>query len=251
MSTGSGRIGKELSLLHHRRRRRRSSWGGRPARPDGAHDDDDARGGARRKSAGGLLIDQAQEGSDDDGGGDDGQEGKRRTLGVGPPGHDTLASLGDIGRMAAELSIPTLPPRPRLGSSSGGGAGGDDEGGREDTGHTDVEEELGARRAGEEEGGVWVDKKPRGSPRSPRVLAADQAAMMDALLVGDPSKADDGDAPSSSPVAGAEVDAPALAFGFEDPLGANRLVEDLPGRDQEGREEVELEGQEKGEGGTP
>lgn len=224
VSTNSDSNGKDESTL---RVRRVSSWGGRPAH-FGSHGPQ-----GRRKSAG--LLGKRQDSDDDGDDGEEGQTGAQTSLsspGPEPPAsRGALTALGDMGRMAAELATPAMLPLPRLGGGQG----------VEDAEDTELRE-FGAPRAW---GGLDIlaaassIEKPR-SPRSPRVLAADQAAMMDALYTEGDWKAD-----ASPPAVGAEVDAPALAFGFEDPLGVNRLV-DLPGKEEEGHEAVELEARDGG-----
>lgn len=164
--TGNENKQSSLSL------RRRSSWGGRSAQPAS-----DPWG--RRKSAGSprKLYD-----SDDDDGNEEDEgvrQGAQTSLSSPGPetepepeaGHVALAAIGDMSRMAAALATPaTLPPRPAGHEAEGGGSGR----GTEDTELS----EFNPRRA-------WGEADPPASsieePRSPRVLAADQAAMMDAL----------------------------------------------------------------------
>lgn len=190
------------------RLRHSSSWGGRSALPS-SHDPQE-----RRRSAGWLS--KAQDSDDDDE--HDEEEGK--------VGAQTL--LSSCLSLGSKLATPTTL---QLSSTIGDESNGINDGGAEDT----ELREFNAQPAWGGEPGLPeavtppIEKPP--SPRSPRVLAADQAAIIDALCA-------EGDPPS--PVAGAEVDAPALAFGFEDPLGVNRLV-DLPQKDEQGHEAVELE----------
>lgn len=229
--TGSSNTdGNEESSL---RLRRSSSWGGRSS-----HLGSLTRG--RRKSAGSRLV--AQDSGDDD----DKEEAEGEKQGVktslsspGPepePGPETdhvaLAVFGDIGRMAAALAAPAPLPLPSAGAEIGGSGGGAE--GME-------LREFDPRRAWGEAGLLGASiEKPR-SPRSPRVLAADQAAMMDALCAEEGEK-EDWKAAAPSPMGGLEGDPPTLASGFDDPLGVNRLVA-LPG-EEEGPEGIELEARE-------
>lgn len=72
---------------------------------------------------------------------------------------------------------------------------------------------------------IWIEMglmaaaiaKPR-SPRSPRLSAVDQAALIGALT------ADDGGIGAPSPTPAVVEDAEALASGFDDPLGVNRRL---------------------------
>lgn len=72
---------------------------------------------------------------------------------------------------------------------------------------------------------IWIEMglmaaaiaKPR-SPRSPRLSAVDQAALIEALT------ADDGGIGAPSPTPAVVEDAEALASGFDDPLGVNRRL---------------------------
>lgn len=213
--------GNDDSLL---RLRRSSTWGGRSAQLG-------SRPRERRKSAGSRR--KAYD-SDDDGNEDDGNSEKQRPqtslssagpeLGEEPQpeiGHAALTAFGEMGRVAAALATPA-----KLLLPSGGSEGGVDDGG---AGATELRE-FDPQRAS-------IEKPP--SPRSPRVLAADQAAMMDALC------AEDGEdagwkAAVPSPVGGDRRDSLDLASGFDDPLGVNKLV-GLPAKDEERLQEVELE----------
>lgn len=79
--------------------------------------------------------------------------------------------------------------------------------------------------------------KPR-SPRSPRVLAADQAAMIDALCAEGEGK---GEKAAAVPLLVVdEENVTALTPGFDDPLGANRWAAS-PARDGERHDGIELE----------
>lgn len=204
VAIASGSDGKDDSTL---RLRHSSSWGGRSA-PLGSQDPQE-----RRRSAG--WLGKVQDSDDDS---DDEEEGK-----AGP--QNSLSSHPDPD---PEPATPSMLPLSSTSSDEGNGISG---GIAEDT-------ELSQFDAQPAWGGgpdlldavtKSIEKPP--SPRSPRVLAADQAAIIDALC-------SEGDPPS--PVVGAELDAPALTFGFEDPLGANRLV-DLPEKDKQDHEAVELE----------
>lgn len=72
---------------------------------------------------------------------------------------------------------------------------------------------------------IWIEMglmaaaiaKPR-SPRSPRLSAVDQAALIEALAAGD------GGIGAPSPTPAVVEDAEALASGFDDPLGVNRRL---------------------------
>lgn len=206
------------------RLRRSSTWGGRSAQP-GSHPRE------RRKSAGSR---RKAYGSDDDGNEDDGYSEKQRPqtslsspgpeLGEEPQpeiGYAALTAFGEMGRVAAALATPA-----KVLLLSGGSEGGVDDGG---AGPTELRE-FDPQRAS-------IEKPP--SPRSPRVLAADQAAMMDALCT-EEGEQRDWKAAAPSPVGSAGRDSLDLALGFDDPLGANKLV-DLPAKDEERPEEVELE----------
>lgn len=227
-ATGSG---NEDSLL---RLRRSSTWGGRSAHP-GPH----PRG--RRKSAGSRRT---MHDSDDNGigeleGENQGAQTSLSSPGLGPEpqpevGHAALAAFGGLGRVAAALATPAAVLLPFGGH--GEGSGGEDGGGVNKEGDEATElREFDPRP-------LSIEKKPP-SPRSPRVLAADQAAMIDALCAGD---GEDGDwkAAVPSPVGVVGRDSLDLALGFDDPLGVNKVV-GLPAKDEEERpEEVELESRE-------
>lgn len=198
----SGSDGKDESIL---RLRRRSSWGGRSAQT-GPHDPE-----GRRKSAGWLSK---VEDSDDDNDEEEEKAGAQTLLSSHPgPG--------------PEPATPTTPP---LSSTSGGEGNGISGGRAEDTELKELDAQSAWGEPGLLEAVTPSIEKPL-SPRSPRVLAADQAAIIDALCA-------EGDVPS--PTVGAEVDAPALAFGFDDPLGVNRLV-GLPKKNEQDHKAVELE----------
>lgn len=205
VAIASGSSGKEDSPL---RLRHSSSWGGRSALL-GSHDSQE-----RRRSAGWLGKMQD---SDDD---DDNDEAEEKA--------GAQNSLGSHPDPDPEPVTPTTLPLSRTSGDEGNGISG---GGAEDTElrEFDAQPAWGGGPGLLEAVTPSIEKPP--SPRSPRVLAADQAAIIDALCA-------EGDLPS--PVVGAEVDAPALAFGFEDPLGVNRLV-DLPEKNEQGHEAVELE----------
>lgn len=221
-ATGNSNVNSNEDTLL--RLRRSSTWGGRSAQPG-------SRPRERRKSAGSRR--KAYD-SDDDGNEDDGYSEKQRPqtslsspgpeLGEEPQpeiGHAALTAFGEMGRVAAALATPAkllLPP--------GGSEGGVDDGG---AGATELRE-FDPRRAP-------IEKPP--SPRSPRVLAADQAAMIDALCAEDGEDAD-WKAAVPSPVGDDRRDSLDLASGFDDPLGVNKLV-GLPAKDEERPEEVELE----------
>lgn len=189
------------------RLRRRSSWGGRPGHV--RLDNSDTQD--RRRSAGPLGG--LQEGGGDEGGDDDAREGEGSGAAAG---HDALAAaLEGLGSLGPEPATPTLLPLSVAGASDSNGVSGDDE---------EITE-----------------------PRSPRVLAADQAAMMGALLNAQEDQEVDWKAERPSPVVGAEVDVPSLAIGFEDPLGVNRLAGSSDAdEDEEGYEAVELEARDGG-----
>lgn len=221
-ATGNSNVNSNEDTLL--RLRRSSTWGGRSAQPG-------SRPRERRKSAGSRR--KAYD-IDDDGNEDDGYSEKQRPqtslsspgpeLGEEPQpeiGHAALTAFGEMGRVAAALATPA-----KLLLPSGGSEGGVDDGG---AGATELRE-FDPQRAS-------IEKPP--SPRSPRVLAADQAAMMDALC------AEDGEdagwkAAVPSPVGGDRRDSLDLASGFDDPLGVNKLV-GLPAKDEERLQEVELE----------
>lgn len=222
--------GNEDSLL---RLRRSSTWGGRSAQP-GSH----PRG--RRKSAGSRRGAYDSDNDDDEEDVVEGLQGAQTSLsspGLGPEpqpeiGHAALAAFGGMGRVAAAVATPATLLLP-----SGGG----DDGGSVNDGGDEATElrEFDPPRPSGEAGflGDSIEKPP--SPRSPRVLAADQAAMMDALCAEDGEDAD-WKAAVPSPVGSAGRDSLDLASGFDDPLGVNKLV-DLPAKDEERLEEVELE----------
>ncbi|KAI3395534.1 hypothetical protein diail_1251 [Diaporthe ilicicola] len=200
IGTGTG-IG-DHSDLHLRRS---STWGGRSADQGSRH----PRG--RRRSA--SLWQMAD---DED---DDSSEGEGAQTTLSSPGPEPDAGRG--GARGDEYMAPAL--LLPLGD-----------------GPQDTElRRLDSRRASGE-GLVLMAAsilKPW-SPRSPRVLAAEQAAMMDALCAEDEGEAA-GAAVAPSPVSD-EGDAAALASGFDDPLGVNRRVAS-PLRDEEGIEGIELE----------
>lgn len=209
------------------RLRRSSTWGGRSAQTG-------PRPRGRRKSAGSRR--RMHDINDDDGNEDNYLEHKGAQTSLSSPGpelgpepqpeigHTALGAFGGMGRVAAALTAPAT-----LLSPPGGG---EDSGDVNDGGAEATElREFDPRPAS-------IEKPP--SPRSPRVLAADQAAMMDALC------ADEGDdwdwkAAVPSPVGVVGRDSLDLASGFDDPLGANKLV-GFPAKDEEeSPEEVELE----------
>lgn len=207
------------------RLRRSSTWGGRSSHQG-------SRPWGRRKSAGSR---RKAYGRDDDGNDEDEGEEKGPQTSLSSPGpalepepeseagHDALTAFGDIGRMAAALASPAALPL-----HSGGGR---------DTEDTELSE-LDPRGDWDETGMLGASIKKPSSPRSPRVLAADQAAMMDALCAeGDE---EDSKAAAPSPVGGVGRDSFELISGFDDPLGVNRLVA-FPREDEEAPEEVELE----------
>lgn len=228
------------------RLRRSSTWSGRATVPG-------SRTRGRRKSAGPRRKD-FNDNYDDRTEEDDAEEKQGAQTSLSSPGpelemgpdfepeegHGTFAAFGDMGRVAAALATPaTLPLHSGRGSIEEGGDR--DGGGAGDTETGD----LDPQRAWGEASlllGASIEK-PR-SPRSPRVLAADQAAMMDALCAEEEREGFKTAAPS--PVGGIEEDPPALPLGFNDPLGVNRLVA-LPGEDDgEDAEEIELESRKGG-----
>ncbi|KAG6365572.1 hypothetical protein INS49_007183 [Diaporthe citri] len=225
--------GNDESLI---RLRRRSTWGGRSSHPGSL-----PRG--RRKSAGSRSKAHDCGGDDDDDGNEEDEGGKKggQTSLSSPgleqeldseAGYAALTAIGDIGRMAAALATPNSLPL-----NSGGGS---HEGAEEDM----ELREFDPRRAWGEAGLLGASiEKPR-SPRSPRVLAADQAAMMDALCA-EEGEERERKAAAPSPVGGIEGNLPALSSGFDDPLGVNRLVA-LPSKDDQGPEGIELESREEG-----
>lgn len=223
--------GNEESFI---RLRRSSSWGGRSSHPG-------SRPRGRRKSAGSRLA--AHDSDDDDGNHEDETDKKGVQTSLSSPGpepepepetgQDALTAVGDMGRVAAALAMPAA-----LLVHSGGGGGNHE-------GADDMElREFDPRRAWGEAGLLGASiEKPR-SPRSPRVLAADQAAMMDALYA-EEGEEGDSKAAAPSPVGGVEGDPLALASGFDDPLGVNRLVA-LPDKEEESPEIIEIESREEG-----
>lgn len=213
------------------RLRRRSSWGGRSSHPG-------SRPRGRRKSAGSQL--KARDSDADDDSNDEGEaEKKGAQTSLSSPGpepepepesetaHDGVTAIGDMGRVTAPLAMPAA-----LLLHSGGG--GNHEGAE------DMElRDFDPRRAWGEAGLLGASiEKPR-SPRSPRVLAADQAAMMGALYA-EEGEERDWKAAAPSPVGVVEGDPLLLASGFNDPLGVNKLVA-LPRDNDEVTEGVELE----------
>lgn len=217
--------GNRESLI---RLRRSSSWGGRSSQPGSF-----PRG--RRKSAGSRHI-AHDSGDDDDVDGNEKDEGEKQGAQTslsspGPEsepepeaGHAALTAFENIGRVAAALAMPAALP---LYSGSGGGGGGGNHQGAEDMELRDFD----PRRAWGEAGLLGASiEKPR-SPRSPRVLAADQAAMMGALYAAEGEEWD-WKAAAPSPAGGVEGDPLSLASGFDDPLGVNKLVA-LPHEDDE------------------
>lgn len=239
---GASATGKSMdnsdSIL---RLRRSSTWSGRATTPG-------SRPRGRRKSAGPRRKD-FNDNYDDRNEEDDAEEkqGAQTSLKLElkpdfepKEGHGTLAAFGDMGRVAAALATPaTLPLHSGRGSVEEGGDRDGGGAGDKETG------DLDPQRAWAEASlllGASIEK-PR-SPRSPRVLAADQAAMMDALCAEEEREGFKTAAPS--PVGGIEEDPPALPLGFNDPLGVNRLVA-LPGEDDgEDAEEIELESRKGG-----
>lgn len=225
--------GNEESFI---RLRRSSSWGGRSSHPG-------SRPRGRRKSAGSRLA--AHDRDDEDGNQEDETEKNSVQTSLSSPGpepepepepetgQDALTAVGDTGRVAAALAMPAA-----LLVHSGSGGGNHE-------GADDMElREFDPRRAWGEAGLLGASiEKPR-SPRSPRVLAADQAAMMDALCA-EEGEEGDSKAAAPSPVGGVEEDPLALASGFDDPLGVNRLVT-LPDKEEESPEIIELESREEG-----
>lgn len=215
------------------RLRRRSSWGG-SGRP--VHVQVDTNDGGRRKSAGGPLgtIQDGDEDGNEDGEGGSGQN-LLSHLGAGSDpeaGHDALVDVGSLG---PEPATPTMLPLSSVTEASeiNGRRGADD----------DVTElrPWGQETRLEQAATSEMEKSRSRSPRSPRVLAADQAAMMGALLNAEKDQDVDWKAERPSPVVvGAEVDVPSLTLGFEDPLGVNRLV-GLSETDEKNDEGVELE----------
>ncbi|KAI7781308.1 smr domain-containing protein [Diaporthe eres] len=206
--------GNRESLIHLRRS---SSWGGRSSQQGSF-----PRG--RRKSAGSRPIAHDSGDDDDDDDGNEKDEGEKQEAQTslsspGPEsepepeaGHAALTAFEDIGRVAAALAMPAALPL-----HSGGGGGSYQC--AEDMELTDFD----PRRAWGEAGlpGASIEK-PR-SPRSPRVLAADQAAMMGALYAAEGEEWD-WKAAAPSPAGGVEGDPLSLASGFDDPLGVNKLV---------------------------
>lgn len=225
---GNGNGDDEFPL----RLRRRSTWGGHSAHTG-------SRTQGRRKSAGtrGNVCDGDYDGSEEDAG-----ENQGAQTSLGSPGpesepeasHVTLAAFGDMGRVAAAFATPAPLPLP-LPSGIAGEDGVGSGGGADDT----ELREFDPRRAWCEAGLLGASiEKPR-SPRSPRVLAADQAAMMDALCAENGGEKDS-KVPLPSPEDVLLVDPPALGLGFDDPLGVNRLVLS-PRGDEDGHESIELE----------
>ncbi|KAL1875255.1 hypothetical protein Daus18300_003326 [Diaporthe australafricana] len=181
------------------RLRRSSTWSGRSADPD-SH----PRG--RRKSAGSRY--KAHD--DDD---DDISEGGVQT---------TLSSPGpeEPEEFMAAAPAKVLLPSPESGDNQ-----------------QDTElREFDPRRTWGEVGLLAASVVKPPSPRSPRVLAADQAAMIDALCAEGEGKAA---AVVLLPMVD-EKDTTALASEFDDPLGANRRAA-TPGRNEERHEGIELE----------
>lgn len=237
----SDRINDSLVRL-----RRSSTWGGRSSHPG-------SRPRGRRKSAGPRrkAYDHDNDGNEED---ETEKQGAQTSLSSPGPepepepqpepepseaGRAALATaFGDMIRVsAAQAAQGALSLRPGGGEDVGAATGGGG-GGAEDTELS----ELGPRRAWGEASNILdapVEKPP--SPRSPRVLAADQAAMMDALYAEEGAEAGDSKAAAPSPVGDVRRDSLELTSGFDDPLGVNRLVA-LPREDEEdGPEEVELE----------
>lgn len=212
--------GNEESFL---RLRRSSTWGGRSAHPGSRLRGRPKSSGSRREAYG----------SDNDGKEDneEGLQGPQTSLsspGLGPEpqpevGHAALVAFGGMGRVAAALATPATLLLPSGGGEDGGGV-------LDEEDEATELREFDPRRAS-------IEKPP--SPRSPRVLAADQAAMMDALCAEDGEDAD-WKAAVPSPVGGDRRDSLDLASGFDDPLGVNKLV-GLPAKYEERPEVVELE----------
>ncbi|KUI64516.1 hypothetical protein VM1G_00874 [Cytospora mali] len=117
--------------------------------------------------------------------------------------------IRDIGMMAAVLAMPMSAPPSRQFSISPGSPDGDSETELKEFNHRTVWMEMGLMAA--------AIAKPA-SPRSPRLNAADQAALMEALA----ADIDEIEAPSSTP-AGIE-DAGPMASGFDDPLGVKQRL---------------------------
>lgn len=201
------------------RLRRRSTWGGRSAHPGPS-----PRG--RRKSASSRR--KAHDSDDDDD--DEGAPATLSTLsspGLEPEGGRAVRRATEDMVMAAALATPTtlLPLEP------GGGP-------------QDTElEDFDSRRAWGEAGLLAASIVKPSSPRSPRVLAADQAAMMDAFCADE-----DEQAAAPSPM-GLEEDLLALSSGFDDPLGVNRRAAS-PRIDEKGPATGETELQDGGQGGV-
>lgn len=243
---GASAIGKGMDNNDSTLRLRRSStWSGRATTPG-------SRPRGRRKSAGPRrkpFNDNYDDRNEEDDAEKHGAQTSLSSPGPEPElGPDfeleesraALAAFGDMGRVAAALATPAT-----LSLHSGRGAV-EESGDRDDGGAGDTETGgLDPQRAWGEAGlllGASIEK-PR-SPRSPRVLAADQAAMMDALCAEE--EREDWKAAAPSPVGGIGGDLPALASGFDDPLGVNRLVALPGGDDVEVPEEVELESRQGG-----
>lgn len=222
------------------RLRRSSTWSGRATTP-GSH----LRG--RRKSAGPrrkAFNDNHDDRNEED---DAEKQGGQTSLSSPGPepgpelelepeeGRAALTAFRSMGRVAAALATPvTLALHSGRDAVEGGGDRDGGGGGETETGGQDPQRAWG-------EASLLLGasmEKPR-SPRSPRVLAVDQAVMMDALCAEEERQGLKATVPS--PVGGIEGDPPALASGFDDPLGVNRLMA-LQGEDDgEGAEEVELE----------
>ncbi|KUI59198.1 hypothetical protein VP1G_06481 [Cytospora mali] len=125
------------------------------------------------------------------------------------PDRSIQKGIRDIGMMAAVLAMPMSAPPARHFSNPPGSPDRDSETELKEFNHRTVWMEMGLMAA--------AIAKPA-SPRSPRLNAADQAALMEALT----ADIEEIEAPNSIPAV--VEDTGTMASGFDDPLGVNQRM---------------------------
>lgn len=119
----------------------------------------------------------------------------------------TQKGIEDMGGMIPAFAMPSpAPPLRHLGHSLNS----------LDAGPATEMKEFDPRKVWREMGFIAAAIAKPGSPRSPRLNAVDQAAIIAALT------ADDGGTKAPSPTPAVVEDVGTLASGFDDPLGVNR-----------------------------